>query len=177
MSQAVYDQTVDRWLLTQFTTRGLDDPSDQAGRLTRSSSSISSAIACGVDGYATVQHRWLQANAGRFGFHDLLRRYAHQHAWHTDGRLPHDGAIQRLLSWYLHTVDAAVGLLYPDPLGQPPGRQGGSTESWSQPDRRWPATGRSWTISASAAEGGSWGWRAAARRSRRRSPSGHRGSC
>jgi len=57
--------------------------------------------------------------AGRFGFHDLLRRYAHRRALHDDGTRRRKEARRRLLSWYLHTADAAVGLLYPGRLHLP----------------------------------------------------------
>ncbi len=68
----------------------------------------------------------LEARArGRFGFHDLLRRYARQRSEHED-RLPErEAAIGRLLSWYLHGADAAARLLYPTtfrlPLPPAPG--------------------------------------------------------
>jgi tetratricopeptide (TPR) repeat protein len=51
---------------------------------------------------------------GRFGFHDLLRRYASQRAQAEDDDLERQAATGRLYGWYLHTVDGAVGLLYAD---------------------------------------------------------------
>jgi DNA-binding SARP family transcriptional activator/tetratricopeptide (TPR) repeat protein/DNA-binding XRE family transcriptional regulator len=53
---------------------------------------------------------------GRFGFHDLLRRYARQRAQHHDGNPERQAVISRLLTWYLHTADAAARLLYPEKL-------------------------------------------------------------
>jgi tetratricopeptide (TPR) repeat protein len=53
---------------------------------------------------------------GRFGFHDLLRRYARQQA---DGEPDSRAALQQLLGWYLHTTVAADRLLYPDKLRLP----------------------------------------------------------
>ncbi len=56
----------------------------------------------------------LEARArGRFGFHDLLRRYALQRAGDDDPRPEREAAIERLLVWYLHGADAAARLLYP----------------------------------------------------------------
>jgi DNA-binding SARP family transcriptional activator/tetratricopeptide (TPR) repeat protein len=57
--------------------------------------------------------------AGRFGFHDLLRRYAYQRTQDQDGELDRHGATSRLYSWYLHTADRAVRLLYPERVRLP----------------------------------------------------------
>jgi DNA-binding SARP family transcriptional activator/Tfp pilus assembly protein PilF len=57
--------------------------------------------------------------AGRFAFHDLLRRYAADRAQHEDTSEERKAATGRLLDWYLHTVDAAARLLYPDKLRLP----------------------------------------------------------
>jgi tetratricopeptide (TPR) repeat protein/transcriptional regulator with XRE-family HTH domain len=48
----------------------------------------------------------------RFGFHDLLRLYAHQRA-EEDGGPERERARNRLLGWYLHTTEAAARLLHP----------------------------------------------------------------
>lgn len=49
----------------------------------------------------------------RYRFHDLLRLYASERA-HTDEPEPErDAAVRRLLSWYLHTADAADRQLMP----------------------------------------------------------------
>jgi len=60
-----------------------------------------------------------QDAAGRFAFHDLLRRYAAERAQQEDTREEREAAIGRLLDWYLHTVDAAARMLYPDKLRLP----------------------------------------------------------
>jgi DNA-binding SARP family transcriptional activator len=60
-----------------------------------------------------------QDAAGRFAFHDLLRLYAAERAHHEDTREERTAAIGRLLDWYLHTVDAAARILYPDKLRLP----------------------------------------------------------
>ena len=60
-----------------------------------------------------------QDAAGRFAFHDLLRRYAAERAQHEDTREEREAATGRLLDWYLHTVDAAARMLYPDKLRLP----------------------------------------------------------
>jgi tetratricopeptide (TPR) repeat protein/transcriptional regulator with XRE-family HTH domain len=56
---------------------------------------------------------------GRFGFHDLLRRYARQRGGRQDGEQERQRAIGRLLDWYLHSADAAAEVLYPDKLRLP----------------------------------------------------------
>ncbi len=50
---------------------------------------------------------------GRFGCHDLLRLYASERGEQEDGAAALDEAVHRLYDWYLHTVDAAATLLYP----------------------------------------------------------------
>jgi len=62
---------------------------------------------------------------GRFGFHDLLRLYAYQRVQDEDGESQRQGATSRLYSWYLHTADGAVGLLYPELLRLPRPRPAG----------------------------------------------------
>jgi DNA-binding SARP family transcriptional activator len=55
--------------------------------------------------------------AGRYRFHDLLRRYAAEQA---DREEPErDAALRRLYDWYLHTVDGAARRLYPHMLRLP----------------------------------------------------------
>jgi hypothetical protein len=60
-----------------------------------------------------------QDTAGRFAFHDLLRLYAAERARHEDTGEERKAATRRLLDWYLHTVDAAARMLYPDKLRLP----------------------------------------------------------
>jgi DNA-binding SARP family transcriptional activator len=55
--------------------------------------------------------------AGRYRFHDLLRRYAAERA---EAEEPdRDAALTRLHDWYLHAVDGAATLLYPHMLRLP----------------------------------------------------------
>ncbi len=54
---------------------------------------------------------------GRFTFHDLLRRYALEHAERTP--VESRAAATRLFQWYLHGTDQAVRLVYPETLGVP----------------------------------------------------------
>jgi tetratricopeptide (TPR) repeat protein/transcriptional regulator with XRE-family HTH domain len=56
---------------------------------------------------------------GRFGFHDLLRLYAHQLAGNHDSEQERQAAVGRLLEWYLHTTRAADRLLYPQKMRLP----------------------------------------------------------
>jgi DNA-binding SARP family transcriptional activator/tetratricopeptide (TPR) repeat protein len=60
-----------------------------------------------------------QYTPGRFRFHDLLRRYAIEQAHRHDREAERRSAIQRLLDWYLSTVDSAARLLYPHMLRLP----------------------------------------------------------
>jgi tetratricopeptide (TPR) repeat protein/transcriptional regulator with XRE-family HTH domain len=55
---------------------------------------------------------------GRFGLHDLLRRYARLRTEREDDQAEREAATGRLLGWYLHTVDAA-DRLYPQMLRLP----------------------------------------------------------
>jgi DNA-binding SARP family transcriptional activator len=57
-----------------------------------------------------------QHSPGRFAFHDLLRLYAAQRAHDEDVAAEREAAIQRLYDYYLHAVDAAARLLYPEML-------------------------------------------------------------
>ncbi len=50
---------------------------------------------------------------GRYRFHDLLRVYAAERATAEETRAGRDGAVRRSLDWYLHTADAAAGLIDP----------------------------------------------------------------
>ncbi|WP_433235926.1 BTAD domain-containing putative transcriptional regulator [Streptosporangium sp. CA-135522] len=56
-------------------------------------------------------HMLLQLEPGRYTFHDLLREHARSIA-------EDDGALLRLLTYYLHRSRAAMDRLFPDSLGQ-----------------------------------------------------------
>lgn len=60
-----------------------------------------------------VAHLVDEHPGGRFGCHDLLRLYAGERAEQEDASADRDDAERRLYDWYLHTVDAAATLLYP----------------------------------------------------------------
>ena len=45
---------------------------------------------------------------GRYTFHELLREYAHERARNDESELEIRAAIERLLAWYLRSVDAAA---------------------------------------------------------------------
>jgi DNA-binding SARP family transcriptional activator/tetratricopeptide (TPR) repeat protein len=51
--------------------------------------------------------------AGRYGLHDLLRAYARERSENLDGEQERELAVRRFYGWYLHAVDAAAILLYP----------------------------------------------------------------
>jgi DNA-binding SARP family transcriptional activator/tetratricopeptide (TPR) repeat protein len=61
-------------------------------------------------------HLVSQPMRGRYGLHDLLRRYAADRAQLEDGRSERAAAVARLLNWYLRGADAAARLLYPHML-------------------------------------------------------------
>ncbi|MFF0309259.1 BTAD domain-containing putative transcriptional regulator [Streptosporangium sp. NPDC004379] len=56
-------------------------------------------------------HMILQLEPGRYTFHDLLREHARSIA-------EDDGAVLRLLTYYLHRARAAMDLLFPDSLSE-----------------------------------------------------------
>jgi DNA-binding SARP family transcriptional activator/tetratricopeptide (TPR) repeat protein len=66
------------------------------------------------------------APGGRYRFHDLLRSYAAERAEADEDPADRAAALRRILTWYLHTADAADHRLVPGrlhvPLGQPPPR-------------------------------------------------------
>jgi DNA-binding SARP family transcriptional activator/tetratricopeptide (TPR) repeat protein len=78
---------------------------------------------------------------GRFAFHDLLRAYAAEQAGVIDGDAQCQAAIGRVLDHYVHSANAAAGLLYPArgvrALG-PPGR-GAAPEQFAgyRPAQAW----------------------------------------
>jgi DNA-binding SARP family transcriptional activator/tetratricopeptide (TPR) repeat protein len=71
----------------------------------------------------------------RFGFHDLLRAYAAERAEAEEGTAARQAALSRLLDYYLHTADAAEGLLYParDKPELGPAAEGVSPERLARP--------------------------------------------
>lgn len=62
--------------------------------------------------------------AGQYRFHDLLRVYAADRARAQESEEDRRAAIVRVLTWYLHTVEAAARMISPQqarvPLGPPP---------------------------------------------------------
>lgn len=56
-------------------------------------------------------HMLLQLEPGRYTFHDLLREHARSLA-------EDDGAVMRLLTYYLHRSRAAMDRLFPYTVGQ-----------------------------------------------------------
>jgi tetratricopeptide (TPR) repeat protein/transcriptional regulator with XRE-family HTH domain len=85
---------------------------------------ISDAAAASLCGNSVNQTRHLlgellgagllaEPHPGRFGFHDLLRAYAIELASAQDSADERDRAIQRVLTWYLHTAAGAARLIDP----------------------------------------------------------------
>ncbi|MCD0447666.1 tetratricopeptide repeat protein [Actinocorallia sp. API 0066] len=58
-------------------------------------------------------HLLEQSGPDRFQLHDLLRAYAIDQVRHEETAADRATALRRLLSWYLHTADAALGALAP----------------------------------------------------------------
>jgi tetratricopeptide (TPR) repeat protein len=63
-----------------------------------------------------------QHSPARYRFHDLLRLYARERADQEESRAGRAAARQALFDWYLHGVDAAARLLYPQMLRLPVSR-------------------------------------------------------
>ena len=57
----------------------------------------------------------LEEMAGRYRFHDLLRVYAAERAEIDESEEDRGNAVRRVLAWYLHTADAARGIIFPQP--------------------------------------------------------------
>ncbi|ASO20887.1 DNA-binding SARP family transcriptional activator/tetratricopeptide (TPR) repeat protein [Actinoalloteichus hoggarensis] len=64
------------------------------------------------------EHLLHQSTPGRYHFHDLLRSFARERAHAEESASDRDGAVTRLLSWYLHAAEGARRLLEPH-RGQP----------------------------------------------------------
>ncbi|MGW0085379.1 AfsR/SARP family transcriptional regulator [Streptomyces sp. NPDC003393] len=62
----------------------------------------------------TRAHLLIESLPGRHTMHDLLRTYAREQVLADEPPAEREQALERLLSWYLHTVDAAYPLLTPD---------------------------------------------------------------
>ncbi|WP_344564574.1 AfsR/SARP family transcriptional regulator [Streptomyces axinellae] len=67
----------------------------------------------------THAHLLTEHFPGRYTFHDLLRVYATECAATEEAAADRDRAVERLLTWYLHTADAASKYLTPQRPGVP----------------------------------------------------------
>jgi len=69
-------------------------------------------------------HLLQQTGRSRYRMHDVLRLYAAERANAEEGEADRQAAVKRLLTWYLHTADAADQMLIPNrrrvPLGNSP---------------------------------------------------------
>ncbi|MEE1940995.1 BTAD domain-containing putative transcriptional regulator [Streptomyces sp. TRM 70361] len=72
----------------------------------------------------TRAHLLTEHLPGRYTLHDLLRFYAAERVRDEEAPQERDGAVERLLAWYLHTADATYPFLTPHrrrvPLEPPP---------------------------------------------------------
>ncbi|WP_210582087.1 tetratricopeptide repeat protein [Streptomyces sp. GESEQ-4] len=62
----------------------------------------------------TRAHLLTEHTPGRYTLHDLLRAYAAERALAEETPPERDRAVERLLTWYLHTADAAYVFLTPE---------------------------------------------------------------
>jgi DNA-binding SARP family transcriptional activator/tetratricopeptide (TPR) repeat protein len=71
-------------------------------------------------------------DAGRFGYHDLLRAYAAELSAATDDAAERDAALHRILDHYVRTAQAAAARLFParSRLGLPPAQPGVTAEEF-----------------------------------------------
>lgn len=65
-------------------------------------------------GRLATGHLLERRDRGRFAFHDLIRLYAWRRCQREDDARRRDGAVTRLLRWYLATASEAVALILPD---------------------------------------------------------------
>jgi hypothetical protein len=94
-------------------------------------------------------HLLQPAGPGRYTMHDLLRGYARELARAHEAETGRRAAVTRLLDYYLHTVAAAIAVLYPGgpcPGGPCPGGSGGPVAVLGRlgPLFDSPAAARSW---------------------------------
>jgi tetratricopeptide (TPR) repeat protein/DNA-binding SARP family transcriptional activator len=75
--------------------------------------------------HLTGMHLLDRRTGGRYGLHDLLRRYAGELAATECDPVERRSATDRLTAWYADRVDAAAALLYPDRLRVPGNAPGG----------------------------------------------------
>ena len=64
-------------------------------------------------------HLVQRSESGRYGLHDLLRRYSDELARAEEPQAERDAAVQRLMNFYVHTVDEAISVLGPDLVRMP----------------------------------------------------------
>ena len=76
-------------------------------------------VAGGLLERLVAAHLVNEHTVGRYAFHDLLRAYAIDRAEREDSTAEKAAALQRLLDWYLYTVDAAARMVYPTKLRLP----------------------------------------------------------
>jgi DNA-binding SARP family transcriptional activator/tetratricopeptide (TPR) repeat protein len=62
----------------------------------------------------TRAHLLTEHTPGRYALHDLLRAYAAERVLAEETPPERDRAVERLLTWYLHTADATYPILTPD---------------------------------------------------------------
>lgn len=77
-----------------------------------------SAVRRMLDTLASV-HLIEETGPDRYTFHDLLRAYAAERAATDEPAHEHTNAIERILSWYLHTADAASTCMWPQQPDRP----------------------------------------------------------
>lgn len=96
-----------------FRLLGLVPGPDVTAEAVAALAGVDVAAAAAVLTRLAAAHLVDQHPGGRYGCHDLLRLYAGERAEQEDAETDRDEAVRRLYDWYLHTVDAAAALLYP----------------------------------------------------------------
>jgi DNA-binding SARP family transcriptional activator/tetratricopeptide (TPR) repeat protein len=104
------------------------------------------AVAASLLDDLSAAHMIDQLAPGRYGCHDLLRLYALDRARRDDPESERRAALARLHRWYLHRVEAAARVLYPEKArlpakacgdGDPPAPFAGTVEAtaWLEDER------------------------------------------
>lgn len=80
-----------------------------------------------------------QCSAGRYQSHDLLRAYASELTASTDSADEREGALSRLLSYYMHTASTAMDVVARDDYAQRPStpKPGGEVPVFATYDHAW----------------------------------------
>jgi tetratricopeptide (TPR) repeat protein len=96
-----------------FRLLGLHSGPDISAPAAAALAGLAPRVTYGLLAELTRAHLLTEHFPGRYVLHDLLRVYATERVGAEETRLERDLAVHRLLSWYLHTADAAYPLITP----------------------------------------------------------------